>query len=84
MVLENYKCEECGFIIENVEANSGEQLPKRKNCPKCETKKSCYRMWGGSFHIPTNFKAVETGRGINLMRDKMKNYKGVSGNKHYY
>ena len=84
MVLENYKCEECKHIIEGVEADSGEKLPKRMDCPECGAKKSCYRCWGAYIHIPTNFKAVQDGRGINQMRGKMQKYKGALGKKHYH
>lgn len=84
MVCEDYKCEECGYIIESVEAESGDKLPKRKDCPECGTKKSCHRIWSTNFHLPTDFKAVDSERGINVMRNRMKRYKSPSGRKHVY
>ena len=85
MINVDYQCKECDHIIEDVTAESGEKLPKRKNCPECEAIKSCSRIWGSSkFHLPTHFKAIEEGRGVNTMRDKMRNYKGPLGKKHYY
>ena len=76
MVTENFKCEECGYIIENVEAESGDKFPKRIDCPKCNVKESCYRMWG----VPTtvigdHMRAVPKDSGVAYAYELMKSKK---------
>lgn len=81
MVSESYKCETCGYIIEEVTAESGDKLPKRKKCPECETM-TCHRVWMSSIHIPSGFRATESNRGINKYKEGLK--KSPLKKKHIY
>lgn len=83
MVNENYKCEECNNILENVIADSGDLLPKRLDCPKCKAKSSCYRIWQSGIVIQDHMRALPRS-GATWARERMKNAKGPSGKKHFY
>lgn len=75
---ENYKCEKCGHIHE-MEGTSYEDFPKRKDCPECLEKESCYKMWQmASIHIPEHMKATTEGSGLDFARTKLKKYKGIN------
>lgn len=85
MVFEDFQCEKCEYVIKDVEAPSGDKLPKRKVCPECGG--SCYRKWGNGTHsiiIPEHFKANTSTPGNKWAKEKMKNYKGQNKKKRFY
>lgn len=80
MIMENYICEECGTVIEDVHAESGEKLPKFMKCKEEGCTGKCYRSWGGGIHIPTGFQALKNS-GAEYAKNLMKHGRSPSGAK---
>lgn len=77
---ETYKCEkeECSHTFE-IEGQTYKDFPKRKTCPKCKSKQSCFKTWQtASIVIPDHMKATNEGSGLDYARSKLKNYKGMN------
>ena len=72
-MLYHYKCTECETIIDH-EAPMGDELPKKKKCPKCGTKTCTYdfsQVLNSTIKVPEHMQSGNENVKYNKMsRDK--------------